>query len=71
MIIHIGSPMREALWRTNHGYDPLIRAHFEWSQAPSSWSSRRYMFIQEALHNYETLEHQIGIIIINGLLTYL
>ena len=24
----IGFPMKEALWRTNHGYDPTIRQHF-------------------------------------------
>ena len=22
----------QALFRTNHGYDPIIRQHYEWSQ---------------------------------------
>ena len=57
---HIGAPMEEALWRTNHGYDPRIRSHFEWSQAPSSWSVKRYMFIHNALKDYELANKKIG-----------
>lgn len=51
--VHIGFPLKEAVWRTNHGYDPTIRQHYEWSQAPSSWSMQRYMFIHEAFTSYE------------------
>ena len=50
--VHIGFPLHEALWRTNPGYDPVIREHFEWSQAPSSWSMKRYMYIYNALQEY-------------------
>ena len=58
--VHIGFPMEEAVWRTNHGYDPVIREHFEWSQAPSSWSMQRYMFIHDALVTYEEEGRKIG-----------
>lgn len=34
--VKIGYPLPEALWRTNHGYDPIIRQNFEWSQSPNS-----------------------------------
>lgn len=60
VIVHIGYPMEEALWRTNHGYDPVIREHFEWSQAPSSWSMQRYLFIRDALNAYEEQGVKIG-----------
>ncbi|XP_062518697.1 uncharacterized protein LOC134193864 [Corticium candelabrum] len=52
-VVHIGFPINEAVWRTNHGYDPVIRQHYEWSQAPSSWSMQRYMFMHEAFTSYE------------------
>ena len=52
--------MEEALWRTNHGYDPIIREHFEWSQAPDSWSMMRYNFIRDALNTYEKEGTKIG-----------
>eukprot|EP00118_Oscarella_pearsei_P024914 m.307108 g.307108 ORF g.307108 m.307108 type:complete len:499 (+) comp41908_c0_seq1:30-1526(+) len=57
---HIGFPMTEAVWRTNHGYDPTIREHFEWSQSPSSWSMQRYMMIHEAITSYERNGIKIG-----------
>jgi hypothetical protein len=43
-VTQIGFPMKEAVYRTNHGYDPKIRAHYEWSQSPTSWSMRRWVF---------------------------
>jgi hypothetical protein len=58
--VHIGFPMKEAVWRTNHGYDPVIREHYEWSQSPSSWSMQRYMFIHNALATYQTEGKPIG-----------
>ena len=58
--VHIGFPLKEAVWRTNHGYDPVIREHFEWNQAPSSWSMQRYMFIHEAFISYEQQGTKIG-----------
>lgn len=32
----------QALWRTNHGYDPTIRAHYLWGQSPHENSIVRY-----------------------------
>ena len=32
----------QALWRTNHGYDPTIRQHYLWGQAPHDNSIVRY-----------------------------
>jgi len=53
-VFQIGFPLPEALWRTNHGYDPIIRAHYEWSQAPTSWSMQRYMFGHTAFEYYNS-----------------
>ena len=41
-------------------YDPVIRKHYEWSQAPTSWSMQRYMFIHNALTNYQAEAKEIG-----------
>jgi len=57
--VQIGFPLEEALWRTNHGYDPTIREHYEWSQSPTSWSMERYMFAYEAFTSYEQLSVEI------------
>jgi len=59
-VYQIGFPLKEALWRTNHGYDPEIRQHFEWSQAPTTWSMERYMFAYYAFMNYQNDNTLIG-----------
>ena len=41
-------------------YDPVIREHYEWSQSPTSWSMQRYMFIHNALTNYQAEAKEIG-----------
>ena len=41
--VRIGFPLGEAVWRTNHGYDPVIRANYLWSQAPNSWYAFRFI----------------------------
>lgn len=53
--VHFGFPMKEAVWRTNHGYDPKIRAHYMWNTTSHAypWSLQRYMFIHDALVEYE------------------
>ncbi len=58
--VHIGSPLPEALWRTNHGYDPFIRKNFEWSQAPDSNSVARYFLIYNSLMDYAANSTLIG-----------
>lgn len=47
--IPIGHPLEEAVFRTNHGYDKLIRSKYLWSQAPTSWSMERYTMIHDVL----------------------
>ena len=51
--VGIGRPMSEALWRTNHPYDPETRRTFLWSQAPTSWSMVRYNIIADQFQRYE------------------
>ena len=58
--VHIGFPMKEAVWRTNHGYDPVIRQHYLWSQSPSADSIRRYMYIHDAFTDYQNAGTKIG-----------
>jgi hypothetical protein len=41
-MVQIGFPLKEAVYRTNHGYDPKIRANYEWGQSPTTWSMRRF-----------------------------
>lgn len=60
--VHLGAPVPEAVWRTNHGYDPVIRSHYEWSQAPSSWSVERYFFISDTLAFYKKTGTDIGLL---------
>eukprot|EP01114_Cavostelium_apophysatum_P014540 TRINITY_DN379_c0_g1_i1.p1 TRINITY_DN379_c0_g1~~TRINITY_DN379_c0_g1_i1.p1 ORF type:complete len:548 (+),score=118.60 TRINITY_DN379_c0_g1_i1:165-1808(+) len=57
--VQIGFPLKEALWRTNHGYDPVIREHYEWSQSNNSWSFQRYMFLYRGFTYYEDANIQM------------
>eukprot|EP00003_Mantamonas_plastica_P014101 TRINITY_DN2450_c0_g1_i2.p2 TRINITY_DN2450_c0_g1~~TRINITY_DN2450_c0_g1_i2.p2 ORF type:complete len:299 (+),score=110.28 TRINITY_DN2450_c0_g1_i2:442-1338(+) len=56
----IGFPLSEVVWRTNHGYDPTIRQHYEWSQSPSSWSMQRYMMAHDGFKWYDEAKVNIG-----------
>lgn len=38
---HIGAPLPNAVWRTNHPYDPVTSKHFLWSDNLSSWTVQR------------------------------
>jgi len=58
--VQIGFPMKNAVYRTNHGYDPVIRKNYEWSQGPSSWSMERYMMFYDGFTYYEQAGIQIG-----------
>lgn len=51
----------DAVWRTNHGYDPTIRKHYEWSDSPTSWTVERYFFIHDAIATYQTEDTKIGL----------
>jgi len=52
-VSQIGYPLPNALWRTNHGYDPIIRDHYTWNQSPTSWTQERYMFAYNTFMYYE------------------
>ena len=52
--VPVGFPMEEALWRTNHGYDPEIRKHYMWRGTHAlNWSMERYMFAYQAFTYYQ------------------
>merc|ERR1712137_105510 len=58
--IPVGFPLEEALWRTNHGYDPVIREHYMWRGTHAlRWSEERYMFAYESFKYYENSNIQI------------
>ena len=49
-----GFPLPEALWRTNHPYDPSLAADYLWwSYGAYRWSQQRYMFIHQSFVEYE------------------
>eukprot|EP00730_Choanoeca_flexa_P002014 TRINITY_DN10877_c0_g1_i1.p2 TRINITY_DN10877_c0_g1~~TRINITY_DN10877_c0_g1_i1.p2 ORF type:complete len:521 (+),score=125.70 TRINITY_DN10877_c0_g1_i1:3830-5392(+) len=58
---HLGSPLATAVWRTNHGYDPYIRSHFEWSEDVKSSTVFRYFIIHDAFKYYESINQPIGL----------
>lgn len=55
-----GFPLPEALWRTNHGYDPKILADFLWSQGPKTDSQHRYDIIHDQIAAYKDAGVPIG-----------
>ena len=59
--IAIGHPLEDAVFRTNHGYDNVIRSKYLWSQAPSSWSMERYTMIHNVLSEYQAAGRKIGL----------
>ena len=48
-----GAPLREAVWRTNHPYDPVALQNYQWTVARDAWSYKRYFYVAEALRAYE------------------
>lgn len=50
--VQIGFPLPDALWRTNNGFDPVIRANYKWSQAPGSDTQQRYVRVHDTLLMY-------------------
>lgn len=58
--VHAGFPLPEAVWRTNHGYDPKIRGDFLWSQGPNTDSQHRYDIIHDQIAAYAAAGTPIG-----------
>jgi hypothetical protein len=59
-LVQAGFPLTEALWRTNHGYDPKIRQDFLWSQGPKTDSQYRYDIIHDQIAAYASAGTPIG-----------
>lgn len=56
---HVGRPVPEALWRTNHGYDPEFVAHAV-GHPPEKDSLNRYMLLAEGVVGYAARGQAIG-----------
>ncbi|EGD76165.1 hypothetical protein PTSG_00872 [Salpingoeca rosetta] len=50
---HYGFPLKDAVWRTNHGYDPTFRAD-GFSSHPGTDSFNRYLLLHDTFLGYET-----------------
>lgn len=59
--VHTGFPLNDALWRTNHGYDPQIMKDFLWSQKMGTDTEERYMMIHDAIVDYQQRNEGIAI----------
>jgi len=57
----MGQPLPQALWRTNHAYDPTIRRKEVERVTPSSDSEVRYMILHDSFAYYESINKSIGI----------
>jgi len=49
----IGFPIPEAVYRTNHAYDPTILKHFTDPYEPTSWTVQRYLFMYKSFSWYQ------------------
>jgi NAD(P)-dependent dehydrogenase (short-subunit alcohol dehydrogenase family) len=58
--VHTGFPLKEAVWRTNHGYDPRIMKDYLWSQAMGTNTEKRYLIIHDAIVRYEQEKELVG-----------
>jgi hypothetical protein len=60
---HLGSPMEDAVYRTNHGYDPTIRKTYLWPPGNPEFddSVLRYFILVDALKHFEEDEDKIDL----------
>jgi hypothetical protein len=59
----MGAPLTEALWRTNHPYDPVQIDGYQWyTYHAYQWSQERYFFGAEAFGSYAASNTTIGVI---------
>ena len=57
---NIGLPRKEAVYRTNHGYDSYTVSHYMWNN--TEWYNNsiwRYQAFPEAFDSYETSQKKI------------
>ena len=56
-----GFPLHEAVWRTNHGYDPAVMKMYQWYGNGAYKNSKdRYNVIHDHIDEYEKNAHLIG-----------
>jgi len=56
-----GFPLKDAVWRTNHGYDPVSQENYQWyTYHAYSNSKDRYNIIHDHIEEYETNKELIG-----------
>jgi len=53
--VQYGFPLKDAVWRTNHGYDPTLLSTATYI-TPLADSEKRYMLIHDSLVGYENRE---------------
>jgi hypothetical protein len=59
---NIGRPRKEAIFRTNHGYDPYSIAHFQWNGTGAMrYSVERYMLFADMFDAYQAQGVRIGV----------
>jgi len=58
-ITHLGAPLPNAVWRTNHAYDPTILAHQIEPDVPNSNTQTRYNIMANAFRYYESIGKKI------------
>eukprot|EP00010_Vexillifera_abyssalis_P007330 CAMPEP_0201546194 /NCGR_PEP_ID=MMETSP0173_2-20130828/2558_1 /ASSEMBLY_ACC=CAM_ASM_000268 /TAXON_ID=218659 /ORGANISM="Vexillifera sp., Strain DIVA3 564/2" /LENGTH=471 /DNA_ID=CAMNT_0047954801 /DNA_START=123 /DNA_END=1538 /DNA_ORIENTATION=- len=59
--VQYGHSLKEALWRTNHGYDPKIVDNYQWyGYGAWRWSMQRYNFSLGSFEYYERTNQKIG-----------
>ena len=56
-----GFPLKDALWRTNHGYDPVTQDNYQWYTYSAYTNSKdRYNVIHDHIEEYSTNNQLIG-----------
>jgi hypothetical protein len=60
-MVHNGFPMNDAVWRTNHAYDPTFLKTAMNKNSPSSDSQVRYDLVHESLVQFQSAGHKMGV----------
>eukprot|EP01125_Pyxidicula_operculata_P012821 TRINITY_DN4222_c0_g1_i1.p1 TRINITY_DN4222_c0_g1~~TRINITY_DN4222_c0_g1_i1.p1 ORF type:complete len:539 (+),score=86.22 TRINITY_DN4222_c0_g1_i1:198-1619(+) len=59
-VYNLGAPLQEAVWRTNHGYDPSIVAVQDEMTKYNDDSSLRYNILHDSIAYYASVNKKIG-----------
>ena len=59
---NIGRPRKDAIFRTNHGYDPYSISHFQWNGTGAMrYSVERYFLFADTFDYYENAQTKIDV----------